>query len=471
MGRRFGADDSVGLRLNAVRRDGDTGVAREHREPGLLTLGVDYAGRDVRLSADVGHQDHKLNGARPSVTVAADVALPAAHGNWAQAWTRSNERDTFGTARGEIDLAREVVAWAAFGARAGEESNVLAAPSVSAPNGAAGMYRVDSARTGESGVRGKLRTGAVGHSLSASASAYRQQSRNAYAFSDFGGFASNIHAPVDVAAPAADFFAAGKLNNLPPTAKTVLSSYAVADTLAFARDTILLTPGARHQHIQADSYDYDSGAALSRYSESKNTPMAGLVYKPARGVSLYANYIEGLQQGPVASGTNIDNIGQAFAPYVSRQKEIGVKYDGGAFGASAALFRTTPPSASVRERHFGVFGEQRNQGLELTVFGAPARGLRALGGLTLLDATQRVSADGLKQGKDAIGVPRAQMNIGVAWDVPGARGLTPTARGLCTGAQFADGANRQELPSWSRLDLGASRRPVAPAARHRHTAT
>jgi iron complex outermembrane receptor protein len=110
----------------------------------------------------------------------------------------------------------------------------------------------------------------------------------------------------------------------------------------------------------------------------------------------------------------------------------------------------------VQDNHFGVFGEQRNQGLELTVFGTPVRGVRVLGGVTLLDATQRVTAGGVNQGKDVIGTPDTQANVGVEWDVPGVRGLNLNARALYTASQYADGANTQELPSWHRLDIGAN---------------
>ena len=462
--RRFGADGNSGIRVNAARRDGGTGVDREHRTLSVLAVGLDFEARDYRLSADIGYQDHQLKGARPSVTVNGGVALPAApdaSSNWAQDWTHSNERDTFGTLRGEVDLAKDVVAWAAFGARSGDESNVLAAPTVSSSDGTASMYRFDNARTdsvrtGEIGVRGKLRTGAIGHSLSATASTFWQQSKNAYAFSNFAGFATNLYRPVDVAAPAADFFTGGKLSDPLVTSKSILSSYAVADTLSMLDDQLLLTVGARNQTIKSDSYDYNSGAAQTHYNQSKVTPVAGIVYKPLKGVSLYANYIEGLQQGPVASGTDIDNIGEAFAPYTSKQKEVGVKYDGGTLGASAALFTTTLPSAYIKNHHFGVFGEQRNQGLELSVFGVPLHGLRVLGGLTLLDATQRITQDGINQGKDVIGVPGTQLNIGAELDVPGVHGLNLNARVVYTSSQYADGANTQELPSWKRLDIGAS---------------
>jgi iron complex outermembrane receptor protein len=110
----------------------------------------------------------------------------------------------------------------------------------------------------------------------------------------------------------------------------------------------------------------------------------------------------------------------------------------------------------VLDRHFGVFGEQRNRGLELSAFGSPRHGLRVLGGLTLLDAEQRRTAGGANQGKDAIGVPRTQLNLGAEWDVPGVPGLSLNARAVATSKQYADAANTQRLPSWARFDLGAN---------------
>ncbi|WP_426175534.1 TonB-dependent receptor [Massilia sp. TWR1-2-2] len=465
IGRRFGPNEQNGVRINAVRRSGDTGVDREQRGLTVLSIGLDHRARNYRLSADVGYQDHQLGRPRPSVTPGAGLALPAApdaHRSWAQRWTRSDERDTFATLRGELDVAPDVVAWAALGTRSGDESNILASPTLAGVNGDAVMYRFDNVRedqvrTGEVGIRGAVRTGAVKHTLSATASGLSQKSRNAYALSDFiTGFKTSIYAPVDVAAPAADFFAGGSLRAPQVTRNTILSSYAVADTISFAGDKVLLTVGARHQRIKDFSYDYTSGAENARYDSDAVTPVAGVVVKPMPGVSVYANYSEGLQQGAVASGTDIDNTGETFAPYTSRQKEFGVKVDAGKVGMSAALFTTTQPSAYVLNRRFGVFGEQRNRGLELSAFGTPLRGIRVLGGLTLLDAEQRVTAGAINQGKDVIGVPDTQLNLGAEFDIAAVPGLTLTARTLYTSGQFADGANLQKLPSWTRLDLGAS---------------
>jgi iron complex outermembrane receptor protein len=462
--RRFGTDGNTGIRINAARRDGDTGVDKEHRELNVASVGLDFQGRGFRLSADIGYQDHKLTSPRPAVTPGADIALPAApdsDSTWAQDWTHSNERNTFGTLRGEWDLNKDTVAWAAFGARSGDEDNILSEPSVYKADGSATAYRFDNVRhdnvrSGEVGVRTKLRTGSVGHTISANASGYWLESKNAYAFSSFGGIGTNIYHPVDVAAPVANFFTGGVLSDPRVTSKSILTSYAIADTLSMLDDKVLLTVGARHQTIRAEGYNYNTGVSEAHYNESKVTPVAAVVYKPVKGVSLYANFIEGLQQGPIAGGQGVLNPGTIFAPYVSKQKEVGVKYEHGTLGATAALFRTKQPSAYVENGIFGVYGEQRNQGMELTVYGMPARGLRLLGGLTLLDATQSVTQRGINQGKDVIGVPDTQLNLGAEWDVPGVRGLSLNARTVYTSSQYADGANKQELPAWTRLDIGAN---------------
>jgi iron complex outermembrane receptor protein len=464
--RRFGEGDRAGIRVNAVHRDGDTAVDRESRELNVLSVGLDYRGANYRLSADVGFQEHALDAARPSVTVGSGLRVPAAPDashNFAQPWTRSTERDTFGTLRGEVDLAPNAVAWAAFGARNGSEFNALTTTTTTDNVGGLNMGRFDNqrddrTRTGEIGARGELVTGPVKHTISASASAFEMKSFNAYGMSDFAGWATNLYRPVDVAAPSPTFFTGGSLENPLLTHKSILGSYAVADSMALLDDALRVTVGLRHQRIKDYSYDYGTGAQNAGYDQSANTPVAGIVYKPMKNLSLYANYAEALQQGPTASafGVVLDNQGQVFAPYTSRQKEVGVKYDSGKLGMSAALFTVSQPLGYVQDNVFGIFGEQRNRGLELSVFGMPAKGLRLLGGLTLLDAEQRRTAGAVNQGKDAIGVPGTQLNLGTEWDVPSVPGLSLNARALYTSTQYADAANTQQLPSWTRFDLGAN---------------
>ncbi|MGJ7511057.1 TonB-dependent receptor [Variovorax sp. GT1P44] len=465
--RRFGPDQSTGVRLNAVRLDGGTGVDNEKQDLTAVGVGLDWRNRNVRISADVGYQDYKLSEGRPSVTPAFGLPIPAApdaKSNFAQPWTYSKERDTFGTVRGEVDFTDNLTGWVAGGLRSGDETNVLSNPTLTnifgdTLSGRFDNHREDRISTGEIGLRGTFKTGSVGHTVIASANAYDSEERNAYAMSA-NTLVSNIYRPVPSLPPVANLFTGGVLSDPQVVQKTKTSSFAVADTMSFAQDTLLVALGARRQTIEQTGYDYNSGLETGNYDESKTTPVAGVVFKATKEVSVYANYIEGLIKGDVApattsSGLLVLNAGQIFAPFNSKQKEIGVKFENGNLGATAAFFSTTQPLAFVQNQVFGTYGEQRNQGIELTVFGEPVRGLRVLGGLTLLDAKQERTAGGLTDGKDVIGVPNQQLNIGAEWDIPGVRGLAVNARFIYTSKQYADAANTQQLPDWNRFDIGA----------------
>jgi iron complex outermembrane receptor protein len=467
--RRFGPDQSTGIRLNAVRRDGGTGIDDEKRELSALGLGFDWRNRNVRISADVGFQDHEIRGGRPNVTPASNLPIPRApdaSSNYAQPWTYAKERDTFATARGEVDITDNITAWAAAGVRRGTESNVLANPTITNAFGNLSNYRFDNVRkdevsTGEIGLRGKFQTGPVGHNVTVSAAMYDNKRRNAYALSTVGGISDNLYAHYDSYMPLTTTSptAGGFLSNPLVQARYRSKSIAIADTMSFLDDRLLVTLGARRQNIDQDTYNYGTGLPQSDYEAARTTPVAGVVFKATKEVSVYANYIEALLPGETAptrtsSGLPVTNAGTVFAPYRSKQKEIGVKYDGGSLGGSLSAFSTTQPQYFVQNGTFGANGEQRNQGLELNLFGEPVKGLRVLGGLTWLDAEQRRTANGATDGKTAIGVAKTQLNIGGEWDVPGVRGLALNARVIHTTKQYANAANTQVLPAWTRVDAG-----------------
>lgn len=464
LARRFGPDQATGVRFNAVRRDGETSVENEKRELSVLALGLDWRSRDVRLSADLGYQDHKLKQPRPSVTPTGGIpSAPDASKNFSQPWTYSNEKQTFATFRGEVDLNDKVTAWGAFGVRKGEEANVLSNPSSDA-NGNTTAYRFDNkreevAKTLEVGMRGKVATGAVNHTLIASATAFSLEKKNAYAFSSFAGFPSSIYSPVDVPAPPATALVGGNLDDPLKQATTDTSSFAIADTMGFMKDTVLVTLGLRHQTIRSRTFDYNSGAETASYKKDEVTPVAGLVVKINPAMSAYANYVEALVEGPTApmtsGGAAVTNGGTVFAPYTSKQKEIGFKYDAGRFGAGVALFTTERPSGIVDNGVYSIDGEQRNRGIELTMFGEAQKGLRLLGGVTFLDAELVKTADGTNDGRSVIGVPDRQANVGVEWDVPGVRGLTLNGLAVYTSSQYASLDNSLSIPSWTRYDIGA----------------
>ncbi|WP_373824259.1 TonB-dependent receptor [Achromobacter insuavis] len=468
--RRFGPGDSTGIRLNVANRSGDTAIDDEHSRTSLVSLGLDWRSADTRLSADIGWQENKLKRARPNVTLRGVTSVPDApdaSSNFAQPWSYSNERDVFGTVRAEHDFSDKLTGWAAFGMRRSDEANSLA--NVTVTNGSTGdgnFYRFDNTRkdsvnTGELGLRAKVRTGPVGHEFVASASFFDLKKKNAYVMDYLNTFQTNLYNPTTYSRPA---FSAGALvgNDLDDPAlqgRTRLSSYALGDTMSFLDDKVLLTLGIRHQRLSSRSYAYNTGTENGAYDASRNSPAAGIVFKVTPSVSLYANYIEALVAGDTAplnaNGKPVPNGGESLQPYVSKQKEVGVKYDGGGLGAGLALFSTDKPRAAYdASNRFTASGKDRHQGIELTVFGEPIDRVRVLGGLTFLDAKQRPTGNTAIDGNRVIGVPRFQANLGAEWDIPGVQGLAVDGRVVYTGASYADDANTLKVPGWTRFDAG-----------------
>jgi iron complex outermembrane receptor protein len=473
--RRFGPDGATGIRVNVAHRRGGTAVDDEDAQLSLAAVGLDWRSRDVRLSGDLGWQDNRLKRTRPNVSLATTAvpAPPDASSNFAQPWSFSNERDVFGTFRGEWDLSPAMTAWAAYGMRRSEEANSLANLTVTdAATGAGTASRFDNTRedqvdTGELGLRGKLRTGSVGHEWVAAASWFKSERDTAFAF-DTAPLTTGLYRPVSYALPAfgPGTFSGGTLATPTLTGRTRLTSLALGDTLSILDDRLLLTLGLRHQKLDIGNFAAGTAAQLDRYTRTRTSPALGAVWKASRQLSVFANYIEGLTQGDTAPATFMDasgatrpvaNAGQVFEPYVSKQTELGVKFDGGRLGGAATLFTIARPRSFV-DTATGVFtagGEDRHTGVELNVFGEAARGVRLLGGATWLDATQRTTGVAATEGRRVIGVPRFQATLGAEWELRAVPGLALDARAVHTGASYADAANTLRVPGWTRLDAGA----------------
>jgi iron complex outermembrane receptor protein len=454
------SDDSrFGIRANGVDRRGDTGVDGEARELQLLTLGTDFHSNDLRISADLGYQDQQLDASPPSVTIASGLPIPdapdASH-NIGQPWSYSDAQDLFGTLRAEYDFAPQLTGWLAVGAREGEEDSIFSAfltTTNTAGDFSASRFDViheDSVTTGELGLRARFHTATVQHQLTLSANAYENDSRNAYLI--YNGFTDNLYHPTPVTRPETPVFAGGDLARPLITNTTKTASLVLADELSLLDERLLLTLGVRQQNIREYNFDYNTGAAQSHYDENQLTPAFAALYKFSPRYSTYINYMEGLLKGDIAPTTNADgpvaNGGQALKPYQTQQTELGIKYSGKSLGAALALFEIRKPLTGYNINNaLALVDDQIHRGLELSLYGEAAPGLKLLGGVSLFNTDER--------GNDTIGAPNVRSNLGLEWDLPQINGLSLNSHWMYTGSQYADQANTQKVPSWQRLDLGA----------------
>lgn len=455
VGRRFGPNGEFGVRFNGSYRGGDTPLDKQSREARVGALALDYRGERLRASLDLLEQKEEFNAPSRPFLIAAGVPVPSApdgRRNITQPWAWSEVTDRAALLRGEYDLTDSVTVFANAGGGWTEVERLFGTPTILNARGDTSEtpehYKFDVERsTLDAGLRARFDTAMVSHSMTVQASRYHDTLSRGLT----GGRAvtSNIYSPVDriaqsVAAP----------RWVPKISETDLTGVALSDTLGILDDRVQLVLGVRQQTIKSENFSATTGATTSSYKKSTVTPMAALVLKPRESVTLYANYIEGLSKGDVAPTTAV-NAGEALSPYVAKQYEAGVKLDFGQLGAAASLFQITKPSGQLTGNVYSAGGEQRNRGLELSVFGEVAPSVRLLAGVTFIDAELTRTNSAATRGNRPVGVPKMLANLSAEWDTPFLDALTLVGNVAHTSGQYVNVANTQRIPAWTRLDLGA----------------
>jgi len=481
VGRRLGANGEWGIRINGAARGGDVSIDDEFRSTYVLGGAIDYDSGPLRVSLDLAYQRIKVAHFRPKLRVSGLGVIPHEPGastNFGQPWQYTTLRDVFGQFRAEYDIAEDVMVYAAFGARDGAEVGVYSTPTLlDATTGdisvsSSFIPRTDNNEAATAGLRARFETGGISNEINLGGSMNWLVNRNAYEFYTASPGLNNLYDPVELPRSSTVSFAGGNLDDPFPISRTRLRSAFLSDTIGFSDDRVMFTAGVRLQEIRSKSYSYFGGALQSEHKEHVWTPVFGLVVKPVEGLSLYANRIESLVQGASApaSGANpaggdpllVSNAGETLSPYVSEQYEIGGKLSLGPVDLTLALFQIDRETAILRidtddatMLEFGPYGTQRNRGIEFTLGGEISKGLRLIGGGSVIDGKLHQTQNGVNEGNDAVGVPEFLFNANVEWDVPFVPALTLTGRAVHTGKQPADIANTLFLDSWTRFDIGA----------------
>jgi iron complex outermembrane receptor protein len=453
--RRFGDQRQFGLRLNGSYRGGNTPIDKQSRSAFVGALGFDFSGERFRASVDLLAQEESFIAPSRPMMVAAGVAVPAApdgRRNLTQAWENSKIGDQGGVLRAEYDLTEQLTLFADAGAAHTRVDRVFGTPTIVNAGGdttntpASFIFQINRF-TYDAGIRAALDTSIVSHAVVFQALSYHDDlSRGS---TNGTAMTSNIYAPIDRTAQqiATPTF-------IPKISQTNLMGFALSDTLSVLDERVQLMLGGRHQRISSDNFSPASGMLTSSYDKSALTPMVAVVVKPWRNVSLYGNYIEGLSKGDVAPST-ASNAGEALTPYVAKQYEVGIKADFGRIAATLAAFQISKPFGQLVGNVFTAGGEQRNRGLEFSLFGELAQEVRVLSGLTLLDAALTQSNTPGTVGNRPIGVAAVQANLGLEWDTPFLRGLTLSGGAIYSSSAYVDVANTQSIPAWTRFDVGA----------------
>ncbi len=457
LGRRFGESNEIGVRFNGSYRNGATELDHQSQELSNAALGLDYRGERFRMSADFGYEKNNTDAMTRFVVldtpITAVPAPPSGKASFMPSWGYWNGEGKFGLVQGEVDITDNLTAYAQVGVVSGDTQYLYSDIRLTNINGNFnGSPRLNSQTReqvgGQAGLRANIDTGPVNHAINFNATA---------SHGDVGiinttgtAFTSNLYSPRPSATPMISVGPVPKISDIG------LSSFGISDTMSVWNGRIQFTAGVRQQYVESRNFSTTTGLQTSGYDSSATTPAYALVIKPLENVSVYANYIEGLEAGAVV-GAQYRNAGEVLPPYQTKQYEMGVKVDWGRVTTTVSAFDIAKPLQVVdlASNRLTQAGETRNRGVELNVFGEVTPGVRLLGGVMFLDARQQKTDSGAFDGLRTFSIPDTQLNLGGEWDVPFLQGLTLTGRAIHTGSFFADQANTLMVSNWTRYDAGA----------------
>jgi catecholate siderophore receptor len=243
---------------------------------------------------------------------------------------------------------------------------------------------------------------------------------------------------------------------------TDANNHGVAKTFAvYAQDQITLLPqlqaiaGLRYERFTVDFLNNRTGAALDSADEMLS-PRAGLVFKPAANVSVYASYSMSFVPRAGEQLSSLTASNRAFDPEEFNNHELGVKWDlRPDLALTAAIYRLDRTNVVIADpadvtKSLLVDG-QRAEGVELGLTGRLTRNWSVAGGYAYQDGriltTQSAS---IVAGRRLAQLPRHTFSLWNRYDFNRTFGV-----GLGTiyrDAIFANVDNQVTLPSFVRFD-------------------
>jgi iron complex outermembrane receptor protein len=201
--------------------------------------------------------------------------------------------------------------------------------------------------------------------------------------------------------------------------------------------------------------DYSNSTTTTTYKVKKTSPSAGLVYKVRPDTTVYATYLEGVEETGIAPASTV-NAFEAMPPAVSKTRELGARTEAFAgLMASAAYFQIDRASAYTNSANrFVVDGRSHYSGLEFSLNGAVTPELQTYISGMLLDAEQRNALNANVIGK--IPENTAKRTASVFFDYkPGLLGgVSVNAGAYYTGPRAVNNENNAFIPGYTIYTAG-----------------
>ena len=235
---------------------------------------------------------------------------------------------------------------------------------------------------------------------------------------------------------------------------------------AYLQDMATLSPewkalaGIRYDRFEQENVERRAGVPNVSRTDRNWSPRAGLVYQPNAMQSYYASFSRSFQ--PSGEGFALTTANAQIAPEITKNKEVGAKYDlfNGRASAGVSIFqltRTNIKTADPLTLRLLPLGTQRTKGIELTFNGDIGNGWKTWAGYSYLDAAM-ISSIARDDGQAVLGkrptlTPKHAANLWVSKALGGNFGVGGGVNYV--GARFANPGNTVTLPGYVTADAMA----------------
>lgn len=450
--RHFG---TMGVRVNAGTGILETGVRRSQGMRSFVTGAFDWKPSDslqVLIDAEYIYKtiteptEFSLTPVNGTITL---PPLPSPRQNLGADWMHARGKETNLLARVNYDFApgwrlagavgRSYLtrdrAYSSFGGYDPVTGNGTLTVAQTTGNDYTNMvYRGD--------LSGTIRTGPIEHSLLVGVAFQTRDGHVPTAVRR--NFAQNLYDPVLIP------YQAPPPRIIPNPTRTEDLGVYVFDRASLG-DWLQATIGWRHTR-------YTDVSRTSAYEVKPDSLSYGLMVKPVRWISAYANYIEGLEPGPIAQQI-ANNAGEILPAAISRQKEAGIKVEPLAgLLLTDTYFHIARPSAYLNSANvFVQDGEAVYEGAEFSAVGELGGDLSITASAMSLSARQRTGAASVV-GKQIENAAKFSGSLFAEYRLPSVPGLSVSAGVFRVGRRAVNALNQGYAPGYETFDLGMAYR-------------
>lgn len=460
--RRFGQDQEFGARFSANYGQGEHVVDGLEDETISAVMGLDWTTDKAKINFDAYTTKDDRNGGSPAMvsfaTLGKVLDAPDGRSNYLPNLWGKQSANYIGLS-GEYKLLDNLKVIAGVGTAEQKYQGHLFGTRLvvtdEAGNANSQYYHVKMNQRNTAanlGLEGAFNTGSIEHVVGLRAD-YLHRDTDMHSKAGETKFVTNLYNPSHLGSMPAE-------PEISQTADNDYISYSLTDQISMLDDKLQLILGARYQDIDIKN----PTNSKNNYSEDKISPSLGVVVKPwGEDISLYASYVEGLSQGSTVTANGDVNFGKTFAPFQTKQYEVGAKYQHGSWLHTLAAYQIEKPSTMVEQLKDNAEGftqittdgaETTSQGIEYGFSGNVTEDVIIWGNLAYIDVEYTKNTNVQLVGKTVEGQPEFTAGLGVEYKLP-VDGLSVNARGNYVDSQYLNNTNTLELPDYTLLDIGA----------------